>query len=64
MTIPQENTEKERVAKVAMIKALAEDLDTPGKGNYGATLESLVIHASSLLRDNAIRTGRGLKGPC
>jgi hypothetical protein len=61
--VPQEHTPAERAAKVALIKVLAEDLGAPGKGNFGATLESIVEHASALLRDEAVRTGRGFKGP-
>ena len=60
--VPQEHSEKERAAKVALIKKLAEDLGTPGLGNFGATLESIVIHASALLKDESVRTGRGQKG--
>ena len=59
--VPQEHSEKERAAKVKLLKDLAADLGSSGKGNFGATLESIVLHASALLRDEAVRTGRGLK---
>lgn len=56
---PLEFNEKEAAHKVKMIKDLAADLDTPGKGNFGMTLDSLKQHVEDLLRDEAKKTGRG-----
>ncbi len=61
--VPLKHSPAERAAKVALIKKLAEDLDNPMKGNYGMTLESLILHATALLADQALLTGRGHKGP-